>query len=227
MNNSVRAKNLLFALGLWSVIAVATHLYFAVYAQHEYLKKGDEIAMRRGVIPAPRGQILDKNGIKLAWTDTHYDLYITRVPSFYLKRSTLFKQLRLIFGEFELEESPSGEFIIKRNLTPDRIHALQTLLKEYRELALRMRFERCYIDDDIILAKVGDVEEEKGIIRGVSGLELQFDKELSGQHGRYVVMVDNMERWITGKWELEQKVVPGIDIILKESVEELTGGSHE
>lgn len=221
MEDQVRAKKLLAALSIWSAIALVALFYFSAYARADYLKKGDEISLRRGVIPAPRGQILDKNGVKLAWSETYYDLYLTRVPTFYLKKSTLFSQLEAILGPFELKPQPGGESLIRLNLTPQIIKSLQHLVGQYRELSIRLRFERLHHKNPSVAAVVGDVDSENGVVVGTSGLELKFDEQLRGQEGSYVVMIDSQNRWIPGKWKLEHKVVPGSDIILKRDFNQL------
>jgi len=224
MEDQVRAKKLLVVLSAWSAMALIAFFYFSVYARADYLKKGDEISLRRGIIPAPRGQILDKNGVKLAWSETYYDLFLTRIPTFYLKKSTLFSQLETILGSFELKNQPSGESLVRSDLTPQMIKSLQHLIGQYSELNIRLRFERRHHSDPIVAKIVGNVNCKNGVIDGISGLELKFDKQLRGQEGSYVVMIDSQKRWISGKWKLEHKVIPGSDIILKREFTQLSSG---
>ena len=136
----------------------------------------------------------------------------------------MFTQLHEVLGPFELIGQTSGESLIKRDVSPKMIKDLQSLLKQYRELSLRLRFERRQISNTKISAAIGITLTKHGLITGVSGYELEYDKELRGQPGSYVVMIDSRQRWIPGKWELEYNVVPGRDIILKLSREELEMG---
>ena len=224
MDDKLRAKRLLIVLATWGAIVIGTLFYYTVYARAKYLKKGDEISLRRGIIPALRGQILDRNGVKLAWSEVYYDLVLKRIPSFYLQKSSLFSKLESVIGPFTLLESETGESLVLANLEPKMVKELEPLVEQYHDLAIRLRTVRSYYMESKLKDIIGSVSSVNGEISGVSGLELKYDSELRGKSGSYVVMVDSRQRWIPGKWKLEHKVEPGVDIILKNDISQLIKG---
>lgn len=225
MDYQNRAKKLLFFFGLWGAVLASSLFYYTVYARDKYMRKGDEISLRRGIIPALRGQILDKNGVKLAWSEIHYDLILTKVPKFYLQKSSLFSKLKTLIGGFKLKEQPGGESLIMRDIQPELVKELEPLVKQYRDLTIRLRTERRHLDDPAYTKIIGDVKMGDSGLDGISGLEYKYNDELKGKAGSYVVMVDSQQKWIPGKWTLERKVQPGTDIILDKDLSQLLESS--
>lgn len=58
-------------------------------------------------------------------------------------------------------------------------------------------------------------------LRGVSGLEKEFDFLLRGTPGRYRVMLDRARNWVESSWKLETEPVPGHEVRLFRTVDEL------
>ena len=207
---------------LWTVILISAHFYFAVIMRDHYRRTRDSISLRRGVIPAVRGEILDRNGVKLAWTEVRYDLVLTHLPGYYLRKKRLIEALAETSPEFRVDENVLSEQVIYRNLSTKMIHDLQSLFSEFNELQLKKQLLRRYSDPELS-DYVGRVKLTDGIMVGVSGMEKKYDKELAGRNAVYVVMVDSCGNWIPGKWRSEKKMVPGTDIILNRSVEDIKG----
>ena len=64
-----RAWILFSLLALWALIAVGRGFWLAGPAAERYIREGEKLARVHGRIPAPRGRILDCNGVPLAWSE--------------------------------------------------------------------------------------------------------------------------------------------------------------
>jgi cell division protein FtsI/penicillin-binding protein 2 len=216
---------------LWAAAAAAHLLYYSVTGSRHYREQGRKLFERKGVIPAPRGIIFDSEKKKLAWNERYYNLYLKPYNGFIGRRKMVFKALKKIFRSIEYSESENIR-CIKKHLSPDELVACVKIIKHYPELEIKSEIKRCYAgifrssvgkNSDITLFRsiIGDVEEKNGIFYGKSGYEKKFDSRLRGKSGKFTVLIDRTGNWIPGTWHEQQKSVPGSDVILKYSIEEL------
>ncbi len=202
---------------VWFLAAVAALYYYSVHAGREYVKHGDNLALRKGVITAPRGTLFDKNGLKLAWTESRYDLVLSSIPKYPLRKKHLFDSLHKVLGVFEPVEQVDC-FVITENLSPDLYKQLESLIFTYQELNVRLRYERLFVTREF---------QDYSIL---SGLEQEYDGTLKGVAGEYVVMVDSLGNLVPGTWKLEKPVVAGEDVVIEESyaaIKERIGGYQQ
>lgn len=216
-----RTKILLALLCIWAVIVTVRLFYYTVYARDYYLEKGNRIAWRRGVIPAARGRILAKNGLALAWTERHYDLFI---EDFFQELSPhkelVLGELRKIFPNLSLNNIRSNA-CIRRGLKPPELADLSKTVSAFSGLRIIPRFERRYVDYPEVRELLGAVELVNGTFQGVKGIERDYDSYLSGADGIYLVMLDRNGDWIPGTWTIKSDMIPGKDLILEYSLEEI------
>jgi len=215
-----RARILLFFLFLWAVLVTAHLFYYSIWSRGYYLERGRKLSEKNGIIPARRGTIKDKNKKPLAWNERYYDLYLTPYSGFPSRQKRIFRAMKKVIPELEYQENKT-EICLQKNIPP-RIHLkCAELIRYFPEIELRSRVIRIYVDDPEIERYLGKTENRDGILRGISGLEIQYNELLKGKNGYFTVMANRVGKWIPGTWEEKQKAVPGEDLILEESFVEL------
>ena len=181
------------------------------------------MATSRGIIPPVRGRIVDRDGVPLAWNEKYFDLYYIPAGSGRIAASR-WEALREIVPE--LEEQPpepgvSGRTLLRRNLSVDQLLKLEFLVKGNPSLRILPRLERITVSSPRIRSLIGSVTSDGLELRGVSGLEKEFDFLLRGTPGRYRVMLDRARNWVESSWKLETEPVPGHEVRLFRTVDEL------
>lgn len=215
-----RTKTILVLLCIWAVIVTVRLFYYTVYARDYYLEKGNRIAWRRGVIPAARGRILTRNGLLLAWTERYYDLFIEDCFHEISLHKFMFKELKKVFPDLQLE-SMRANACVRKGLTPSELSDLSKIISSFSRLRILPRFERRYVDYPQVREFLGTVELVNGRLQGIKGVEYDYDSYLSGIDGTYLVMLDRNGDWIPGTWETKDDMIPGRDLILEYSLEEI------
>ena len=216
-----RSNFLLLLIGLWAVAAAAHVFYYSVWTRTSLLEESGRIAWREGTLPALRGRILDRNGVVLAWTELHYDLYLETLPV----RDRRLEQLALRLRE-DLDYSFTRplsllepNMILKRDLSPEEVRICGGLMKTFPELRVRMRFERLTVDYPSLRDRIGEcLASEDGELRGVSGLEAEYDASLRGTPGKFIVMLDKYGNWFEGTLQMKRGSIPGGDVRLEISL---------
>jgi cell division protein FtsI/penicillin-binding protein 2 len=222
-----RAVILLAVITLWGIAAFAGLLYYAILARDKYLHLGNKLALREGTFYPVRSRILDRNGIVLAWSVKYFDLYLLD-PSGnknLLKRT--FKKVKAIIPDADLEPDRDAMYLLRKNISPHQIVALENLLARQLSLQIITRIERKTVDYPKVRRLLGKVKYYEGRQCGISGFEKLYDEELTGTPGKYKVMLDRSKTWIKGTWELTQRAVPGKDVKLKKSIAEMRGDTKK
>jgi cell division protein FtsI/penicillin-binding protein 2 len=112
-------------------------------------------------------------------------------------------------------------FLLKREMPPEKIIELEQLLIKFPDLKILPRTVRKVVDYAEVRSYIGHVELQEGRATGVSGVEKERDSDLSGSMGIYEVMLDRHKNWVSGTWQLKCKAVPGKDVKLDLSLEEI------
>ena len=180
-----------------------------------YLQRLSLISWRTGTIPAMRGRILDKNGNPIAWSIRYFSLYYN-VP----KERTRFREdilslnkILTIDDRFNYLTQPGKSISIKEELSPGEILKLRSYLQSNSRFRIRSNFRREYARNDAEALKIigrTRVIESKEV--GISGLENEYNARLTGIDGRYRVMVDKDNTWISATWDEIQSPFPGFDV---------------
>lgn len=212
---------LLAFLGCWLAVVSARAFFLAGPGRAEAVRRGEEAARYEGVIPPPRGRIVDCGNVPLAWTERYFDLVWIgaegEVPddAEWQSLSEILPGLRRFPAAGQAGEEPR---LICRKLAVSELLKLEPLVKRDPRLKIVSRLERITVGSPAVRRKLGAVEEIDGLLRGVSGLELEYDALLRGRPGRFRVMLDRCRNWIERSWELLEEPLPGQDVKLSESV---------
>ena len=216
-----RAWILFSLLALWALIAVGRGFWLAGPAAERYIREGEKLARVHGRIPAPRGRILDCNGVPLAWSERYFDL-CWQGRRGELPEEGVLQQLQRIVPEAALPVAKSDEAeLLCRGISPDRLRRLESLVKAGKGFRIVQRWERMTVSSLRIRRRPGTVMLLEGELVGQSGLELEFDSLLRGKAGEFRVLLDRYRNWIPESWELLRNPVPGRDIKLNVAAEEL------
>jgi len=201
----------------WGVLLFRTWS-IAVLHRSDYITQGENSARQRYELPAPRGRILDRNGIPLAWDERRFDL--VRTGSAPLSEDLLL-ELEEVLDQRPPATSPDR--CVVRGLKPGQILLLNRLIRGGAPLRIDPQVQRMTIWAPRLQAVIGHLETRQGERFGVSGLELQFDHVLRGTPGTFSVIIDRERNWVPSSWKLERAAVPGENVKLPRSLAELEG----
>ena len=227
-----RIKVMLALFALWLAAVLAMLLNIGVLNRAEYLRRGDDISIREFFVHPHRASILDCNGRPLAWSEIHYDLALSRrAMSDPVSSERIFKLLTPIFpdltGEFTNDDDQSDFIIAVSDLAPEQLDALKPVLGQCPDVEVAPRVERVVCDHPAVRRLVGEVENVDNCITGVSGLEAEYDRTLSGVAEIYEITVDRFGRQKPETWRRLQPAKPGNDVVLPFSVDDIVNANPE
>jgi len=197
-----------------------------------------------------RGLIYDRNNKLIAYNDNFYDLMISY--PFTLKNfdTAGFCDIVGITKKSFLERLKKadktvykGSALFYKNLEPYKYAGLQERMYEYERFYVDIKTDRKYntTSGAHVLGYIGEISKKqlekqdeenyytKGDFIGLTGLEKYYEKELRGQKGEEVILVDSKGRhqgnYSKGKFDklpvAGKKVTTTLDIILQEYAEKL------
>jgi cell division protein FtsI (penicillin-binding protein 3) len=187
-----RSKFIVAVLALGFVGLAAKAAYIQVFANDFFLKQGEARFARTLELPANRGRILDRNGLILASS--------VPVPSIWAipedveaDKPTLHrlaKLLELSDAELAKKLAEDKSFVWLRRQVEDPV-AKQIADLNIKGIYQRKEYRRQYPEGEAAAHVVGftNVEDE-----GQEGVELMFNKELSGKPGSRRVIKDRFGR---------------------------------
>jgi len=180
-------------------------LYKGLY----YGRQADGNRMRSAVVMAPRGRIMDVNGLVLADSSPGYVLSLQAGHSFSEQEVTLLARLLemkpgAIRTKADRAAQSYEQVIVKGELTTREITSLEEHLQELPGLSLDLQPMRHYLHGASaahVLGYVGEVSEEQikkgrykglppGSIVGKDGIELVYNEVLQGRVGYKTEEVD-------------------------------------
>jgi penicillin-binding protein 2 len=215
-----RRLGALHLIALAIVLLFGARLYWMQVINHEtYAERAHQNRLRRLPIKAPRGRILDRNGIVLADNRPSYNIVISRqeMKSVEEEIGPLTAQLdidrdwltnRLEEAKREPKYLP---IVVKEDASPADVAWVVAHQWDHPELRIEEMPQRRYVYGAFaahVLGHVGEVsrrELEKGAysrkngyrmgdIVGKSGLERTYNEILTGQDGERIVVVDSRGR---------------------------------
>jgi Cell division protein FtsI/penicillin-binding protein 2 len=166
------------AIALW----VFGRLFYIQTVQHkEFAEKTQDRVYTQTKADTFRGQILDKNGVVLAKSLRTYAVALSKKNV--NNKDALFKVLQETLGVPQsklnkLWREKKNFFYVKKKVSPLDYEKLEKLLNSQKltGVELEREYTRLYPYEDIAKDMIGATNSKN---RGLSGLELMFDKELS------------------------------------------------
>ena len=195
-------------------VLILRAVYFGAVVRDRYLKSSVHLSERVVNIPARRGSILDRNGIKLIWSERFFDLWCT-LPSNKKFTTIQLDVIKKALPERKIEPGP-GKFQIASGLTAVETLAVEPLIRRGYPLQIRTIVKRQKIDNAAVVRKAGYIRNG----RGISGWEKEYDDILRGVNGKGQVSVDRRQNWIPGSFKLLTPPRHGKDVSLSLSAED-------
>lgn len=181
MNTKKRIK-ICGILCLFFAVIVGLKLFFLQTIQHkEFSAKAQKRVYTQTKADTLRGQILDKNGIVLAKSLRTYAVAVSKKNV--NNKDALFKALNKTLDVpreklNQLWREKKNFFYVKKKVSPLDYEKLEEILNSQKitGVELEREYTRLYPYEDIAKDMIGATNSKN---RGLSGLELMFDKELS------------------------------------------------
>ena len=198
----------LICLG-FSVVAVSLG-YVMIAQSDKYQELARDLHQREREIKAPRGNIYDRNGVKIASNKAVYSISVI-----YSQMTDKKKVVQVLSEELGLEtEEIKGKVYknsvrekIKSNVekeTADRI-------REYKLDGVKVDedYKRVYPYDSLASKVLGFTGGDN---QGIVGLEVFYDKYLKGKSGKILTLTDGKGIEIEGAYEERDEPVAGNDL---------------
>ena len=229
-------RTLLFVLSLSMITLLSRYFYLQVVEYDRYFSKSQVNSVKAQATYAPRGLILDRNGVVLV---ENYPTYILTVTSYELEdKESQFKIIADITG-ISIEELSArykkyyqGRFlptIIAKNLTFAEISQIEERRLELAGFQYKRFDERLYSDvlkDAHFLGYLRELDRQSlslldksqlyraGELIGWQGIEKQYEKELRYSKGIEYIEVDTYGREINRINNNNIPAFPGKNLIL-------------
>ena len=229
-------RTLFFVLTLSILTLLSRYFYLQIIEHDRYFSKSQVNSVKAQAKYAPRGLILDRNGIVLV---ENYPTYILTVTPHELKNKDL--QFKIISDITEIpiekinqryEKFYQGRFlptVIAKNLTFAEISQIEERRLELSGFQYKRFDERLYnkvLKDSHILGYLREIDRESlsslnksklyraGELVGWQGLEKQYEDELRYSKGIEYIEVDTYGREINSINENSIPAFPGNDLFL-------------
>src|SRR3990167_8593486 len=188
-----RSKFIVAALALAFVGLGARAAYVQVFGNDFFQRQGEVRFARTLELPANRGRVLDRNGLILATSVVAQSLWAIPgdVDKADPKLKTLAKLLGLPFSELKKKLANEDKTFVWVQRQVD-----EPLAKEIAALGIKgiyqtREYKRQYPEGEAAAHVVGFTNVED---RGQEGVELAFNKQLSGRNGSRRVIKDRLGR---------------------------------
>lgn len=180
---------ILLAFGLrlaWSLVDIQ------ILSHDAYLEAAQRQQKKRVVIPPERGRILDRNGVPLAINRERYGIYLVPrhvgdVDRFVARFTSLIPYDE---GELRRKIARGGWYVrLMRNVSRETVKRLEE--ERIDGVGVETHPVRHYPHGPLASRLLGRVDPDN---RGMSGLELQYDKALRGRPGYAIHQRDALGR---------------------------------
>ena len=180
--NTKRKIQICGLLCLLPALIVSVRLfYLQTFLHKEFTVKAQKRVYTQTKADTLRGQILDKNGIVLAKSLRTYAVALSKKNV--NDKDALFKALNETLGVSKdklnkLWQEKKNFFYVKKKVSPLDYEKLEEILNTQKltGVELEREYTRLYPYEDIAKDMIGATNSKN---KGLSGLELMFDKELS------------------------------------------------
>jgi penicillin-binding protein 2 len=236
-------------------IALGIRFYVLQVARHEeFQQRAEDNRIREIPIPAPRGAILDRNGVVLVDNTPAFNIVLA--PELITDRNQTTKVLvdnlgvdrNELIAELSNTLRPKSQpILVKQNATAADRAWIAAHEYEYPEIEIEPQPQRRYLHGKLaahVLGYIGEISTRQlespryasagyksGDIIGQGGIEAVYDRILRGREGKKRVVVDSRGRTIHELEQIEpikgQDIITTLDIDVQKAAEEQFDQSSE
>ncbi len=209
---------LLFFIVFWSVL-VGRLFWMQVIHHKEYQRSVSNNVQRQSTVSAERGEILDRNNVVLATNISVWRVFISPVDivdneqAIFICRN-LSELLNVNYDTIynrALRENRADE-TVKRNVEKEDADRVRAFIEENelsKQIHLEATTKRYYPYDSLAANVLGFM----GTDGGSYGVELQYDKYLTGTPGRYITAKNGLGMDMPFKYESYINAQDGYDVV--------------
>ncbi len=190
---------------------VASRLGYVMIAQSDkYQELAKNLHQREREIKAPRGNIYDRNGVKIASNKAVYSISVI-----YSQMTDKAKVVEVLSEELGLETKEIQEKVYKNSV---REKIKSNVEKETADRIRNYKLDGVKIDEDYKRVYPYDSLASKvlgftgGDNQGIVGLEVAYDEYLQGTPGKILTLTDGSGVEIEGAYEERDEPVAGDDL---------------
>jgi len=179
----IRIRVVIAIVILCFILIIGKVFYIQVISYNKLSKLTEDLWSRKMTINAPRGDIVDRNGIVLATSKVTTTIYV--VPNQIKDKKRVSKDIASILNcdyedVYKYVSKNSSMEIIRKGMDIDSDIADKIDALGYDGVYLVVDTKRYYPYKDTLAHIIGFVGSDN---QGLSGLELTYDKYLTGQNG--------------------------------------------
>jgi stage V sporulation protein D (sporulation-specific penicillin-binding protein) len=204
----------LFSAIVFGFVIIAVRLFFIQVLQADELSAlANEQHTRAITIPAERGMILDRNGVKLAFSVKTYTVWAK--PKEITDVSSVITQLKSVY---DFDEGKAGETLVKGTTQLTKLFVKIDYESAMRIKALKLKgvwisddIKRVYPYNNFLSQVIGHTNDDN---EGLVGLELLFNKDLEGIEGKLLTDTDASGRQLANGQEKIYEPIDGLNVRL-------------
>ena len=212
MKTSYKRRMLLMGgIFAFCLIFVGGRLCYLMIGQADkYLALAKDLHQREREIKAPRGNIYDRNGVKIASNKAVYSISVIHSQTKQKNKivSVLSRELEIDKAEIKKKVyKNSVREKIKSNVEKD----VADRIRKYELAGVKVDedYKRTYPYNDLASKVLGFTGGDN---QGIVGLEVTYDSYLQGTPGRILTLTDGGGREIDGAYEERDEPVAGNDL---------------
>ncbi len=211
MNNHLKSrKSIIKGIFLISIVILTSKLFYIQIINAQYKRSAKNNAIRPEVQQAARGLIYDRNGKLMVSNKPSYDLMVIPrdVKKFDTLRLSSLTELSLNEIRIKLKNSKNyseyKQSLFSKQLDVKSAHQIQEELNSFQGFFVRTNRSREYNVDVAahVIGFLGEVDEKrsnekyytKGDLEGKTGIESSYERQLRGEKGMKMVLVDVLNR---------------------------------
>ncbi len=227
MNNLGDRKFIIGGIFVFVAFIYIIRLFYIQTIDDKYKHEAEANAFHHNTEYPPRGYIYDRNGKFLVTNDPAYDLMVVPKSMKNVDTAALCKILSIDSIGFQrrmknAKLTPRKESFFEKQISSTTYAALQEKMYRFQGFYIQKRTVRKYRKKIAahLMGYIGEVNKAKtekdtnykaGDYIGISGIERAYEKELKGEKGTRIILVDvhNKEkgRYMEGKFD--KLAVPG------------------
>lgn len=197
--NNTKMYLILITICLIFLVIAGRMVQLQIIKHKEYSYKAIELSKKDIDKYAMRGDILDRNNVRLAYSAKYYDLWVNK-PDLVLEnmdeqQKELFEDTLEVITETagvteeefmaKMNDNNISNFLLKKWASKETVDAIREM--DPRWLSVYESYRRVYPDGTLASNLIGTTNDD-GF--GRSGLEYSFNDYLAGRNGKYVMDTD-------------------------------------